>query len=81
MENGEAEKEKERDRGNFSRVGGEREARKEKKEDDATMDGWMGERVVTTPARAPADLDCPMVNARMTACSYVFLARATQRRR
>lgn len=27
----------------------------------------MDERVVTTPARALADLDCPMVNARMTA--------------
>lgn len=80
MENGEAEKEKERDRGNLSRVGGEKGEEREER-DDATMDGWMGERVVTTPARAPADLDCPMVNARMTACSYVFLARATQRRR
>lgn len=61
-------------------LGGEKGEEREER-DDATMDGWMGERVVTTPARAPADLDCPMVNARMTACSYVFLARATQRRR
>jgi len=30
---------------------------------------------------AVADLDCPMVNARMTACSYVFFGRAAERKR
>lgn len=77
------EEEREREKEEISRVGGEKGGEERGERDDATMDGWMDERVVTTPARALADLDCSMVNARMTACSSASSssARATQRRR
>lgn len=77
VEEREGDKEREESRGEreeISRVGGEKE-----RERDTVKRRRTGR--YHTCARALADPDWPMVNARMTACSYVLFGRPAPRRR